>query len=145
MLYCSSECWNPIQPRNSTNINETPCKYKFMSKIAFQCLFHSLCCVMFVPVPLPVGSSPNCRSNYCLWCWHLCWQLLLNKQLNWLGIKPGIKQVTRHSGKVFAKHWMCSFCISFSAVSSHMSCAASCTCIFLQMSYSAKHMNGKRC
>lgn len=46
-----------------------------------------VCCVLFASIPLPAGSSPNCTSNYCLWCWYLCWQLLLNKQLNWLGIK----------------------------------------------------------
>lgn len=62
-------------------------------KTDFQCIFNSLCCVLLASVPLPVGSSPNCTSNYCLWCWYLCWQLLLNKQLNWLGIELGIEQV----------------------------------------------------
>lgn len=75
-----------LKSHSATNIHETRCKYKFMSKTVFQWLFHSLLC-------LCINSTPSCTSNYSLWCWYLCWQLLLNKQLNWVGIKLGIKQV----------------------------------------------------
>lgn len=67
-------------------------------KLTSNAFFYSLCCVLLASVPLPMGSSPNYTSNYCLWCWYLCWQLLLNKQLNWLGIELGIKHVLLSPG-----------------------------------------------